>query len=65
MMKALRFHTEEKWIYLYVERWLKAPLQQKDGQLVKRDQGTPQGGVISPLLANILMHHAYDKWIER
>lgn len=42
MMKAIRFHTDEKWIYLYVERWLKAPLQQKDGQLVKRDKGTPQ-----------------------
>lgn len=65
MMKAVRFHTEEKWIHLYVERWLKAPLQQKDGQLVKRDKGTPQGGVISPLLANIFMHHAFDKWMER
>lgn len=65
MMKAVRFHTKEKWIHLYVERWLKAPLQQKDGQLVKRDKGTPQGGVISPLLANIFMHHAFDKWMER
>ncbi len=65
MMKAVRFHTEEKWIHLYVERWLKASLQEKDGQLIKRDKGTPQGGVISPLLANIFMHHAFDKWIER
>ena len=65
MMKAVRFHTEEKWIHLYVERWLKAPLQQEDGQLVKRDKGTPQGGVISPLLANIFMHHAFDEWMER
>lgn len=65
MMKAVRFHTNEKWIHLYVERWLKAPLQQKDGQLVQRDQGTPQGGVVSPLLANIFMHHAYDVWLER
>jgi RNA-directed DNA polymerase len=65
MMKAVRFHTDEKWIHLYVERWLKAPLQQKDGQLVKRDQGTPQGGVISPLLANIFMHHAFDEWMGK
>lgn len=65
MMKAVRFHTEEKWIHLYVQRWLKAPLQQKDGQLVERDKGTPQGGVASPLLANIFMHHAFDKWMER
>ena len=65
MMKAVRFHTEEKWIHLYVERWLQAPLQQKDGQLIKRDRGTPQGGVISPLLANIFMHHAFDVWLER
>ncbi len=65
MMKAVRFHTDEKWIHLYVERWLKALLQQKDGQLVKRDRGTPQGGVISPLLANIFMHHAFDVWLER
>ncbi len=65
MMKAVRFHTKEKWIHLYVERWLKAPLQQKDGQLVERGKGTPQGGVISPLLSNIFMHHAFDKWMER
>ena len=64
VMKAVRFHTDEKWIHLYVERWLKAPLQQKDGQLVNRDKGTPQGGVISPLLANIFMHHAFDEWIR-
>jgi RNA-directed DNA polymerase len=64
VMKAVRFHTDEKWIHLYVERWLKAPLQQKDRQLVKRDKGTPQGGVISPLLANIFMHHAFDEWMR-
>lgn len=65
MMKAIRFHTEEKWIHLYVERWLMAPLQQKDGRLDKRDKGTPQGGVMSPLLANIFMHHALDEWLKR
>lgn len=65
MMKAVRFHTDEKWIHLYVGRWLKAPLQQKGGELVKRGKGTPQGGVISPLLANIFMHHAFDEWMVR
>ena len=65
IMKAVRFHTDEKWIHLYVERWLKVPMQQEDGQLVKRDKGTPQGGVISPLLANIFMHHAFDDWMRR
>lgn len=65
MMKAVRFHTNEKWIHLYVERWLTALLQQEDGTLIKRDRGTPQGGVISPLLANIFMHHAFDDWMKR
>ncbi|MGX6641529.1 group II intron reverse transcriptase/maturase [Legionella pneumophila] len=65
MMKAIRFHTSEKWIHLYVERWLKAPLQKEDGTQVTRDFGTPQGGVASPLLANIYMHHAFDEWMRR
>lgn len=65
MMKAIRFHTNEKWIHLYVERWLKAPLQQEDGELIERERGTPQGGVASPLLANIYMHHAFDDWMRR
>jgi RNA-directed DNA polymerase len=65
MMKAIRFHTQEKWIHLYVERWLKAPLQQEDGTLIERERGTPQGGVASPLLANIYMHHAFDDWMRR
>ena len=65
MMKAIRFHTNEKWIHLYVERWLKAPLQREDGELIAREQGTPQGGVASPLLANIFMHHAFDDWMRR
>lgn len=65
MMKAIKFHTDEKWIYLYIERWLKAPLQREDEELIKREKGTPQGGVVSPLLANIFMHYAFDKWIKR
>jgi RNA-directed DNA polymerase len=65
MMKAVRFHSQEKWIHLYVERWLKAAIQHKDGDPVQRDKGTPQGGIVSPLLANIFMHHAFDRWLLR
>ena len=64
LIKALRKHTQEKWILLYIERWLKAPIQQEDGQLVKPTRGTPQGGVISPLLANLFLHYAFDQWME-
>ena len=64
-MKAVRKHTKSKWIQLYVERWLKAPAQQPDGTLVQRDRGTPQGGVISPLLANLFLHYAFDDWMRR
>ena len=63
MMRALRKHTDNPWILLYVERWLKAPAQPRDGALVPRDKGTPQGGVVSPLLANLFLHHALDLWL--
>ncbi len=65
LLRALRKHTECKWIYLYVERWLKAPAQLPDGTLVERSKGTPQGGVISPLLANLFLHYAFDEWMRR
>jgi len=65
MMKAVRFHADEDWIHLYVERWLKAPLQQKNGEMLERERGTPQGGVLSPLLANLYMHHTYDEWMGK
>ena len=64
-MKALRHHVSEKWILLYVERWLKAPMINKEGQKIERHKGTPQGGVISPLLANLFMHYAFDTWMTR
>ena len=65
LMKAVRKHTDSKWTLLYVERWLKAPAQQPDGTLVQRDRGTPQGGVVSPLLANLFLHYAFDDWMRR
>jgi RNA-directed DNA polymerase len=56
VLKAVAHHTDQRWILLYVERWLEAPLQREDGTLVQRDRGTPQGSAISPLLANVFMH---------
>jgi RNA-directed DNA polymerase len=64
MMKALMKHTDERWVLIYVERWLKAPLAGKTGTISQRDKGTPQGGVISPLLANLYLHYAFDKWMR-
>lgn len=63
MMKGVGHYTQEKWVLMYVERWLKAGIM-KDGRLFDRDKGTPQGGVASPLLANIYLHIAFDKWME-
>ncbi len=65
LMRVVRLHTQEKWVLLYIERWLKAPVQYSDGELQARDKGTPQGGVISPLLANLFLHYAFDKWMGR
>jgi len=65
VLKAVRRHTDERWVLLYVERWLQAPLQQQDGTLVQRDRGTPQGSSISPLLANLFLHYAFDKWMGK
>lgn len=65
VMKAVKKHVKLNWVLLYVERWLKAPMQHKDGSLIERDVGTPQGGVISPLLANLFLHYAFDEWMKR
>lgn len=65
LMKAVRCHTDEKWVILYIERWLKAPVSMQDGSIIHPEKGTPQGGVISPLLANLFLHYAFDKWMER
>lgn len=64
LMKAVRKHTSCKWILLYIERWLSVPLQQADGHLVARSKGTPQGAVISPLLANLFLHYCMDEWLR-
>jgi len=65
LMRAVRKHTDCRWVLLYIERWLKAPVQLEDGRLIHREKGTPQGGVISPVLANLFLHYAFDKWIQR
>lgn len=65
LMRAVRKHTDCKWVVLYIERWLKAPVQMDDGTLCNREKGTPQGGVISPLLANLFLHYAFDVWMRK
>jgi len=63
--KALRKHTNCNWVLLYIDRWLKAPSMNGAGALMHRDRGTPQGGVVSPLLMNLFMHYAFDRWMRR
>jgi RNA-directed DNA polymerase len=65
MVKAVRAHTDQEWVVLYVQRWLVAPLQRPDGTLEARDRGTPQGSAVSPVLANLFLHYAFDAWMER
>jgi group II intron reverse transcriptase/maturase len=65
LLKAVRHHTDCPWTLLYIERWLKAPLETQDGSVVQRTAGTPQGGVVSPVLANLFLHYAFDMWMVR
>ncbi len=65
VLRAVAAHADERWVLLYVGRWLKAPLQQEDGSLVERDRGTPQGSAVSPLLANMFLHYVFDAWMAR
>ena len=64
LMGLVRKYTDTPWLILYIERWLRAPMQMPDGSTHEREAGTPQGGVISPLLANLFMHHAFDAWMD-
>ena len=65
LLTAVRKHTDCLWVLLYVERWLKASVQMEDGGVVARTAGTPQGGVASPVLANLFLHYAFDMWMKR
>lgn len=65
LMRAVRKHVKCRWEVLYIERWLKAPVEYRDGRVEARERGTPQGGVISPLLANLYLHYVFDTWVER
>ena len=65
LMRAVAHHTDERWVLLYIQRWLKAPMTMRDGTDAPRETRTPQGSPISPLLANLFMHYAFDKWIDR
>ncbi len=64
-LKALARHTDQKWVVMYVERWLEAPMLMADGSLVPREKGTPQGSPISPLIANLFLHYGFDAWMAR
>jgi RNA-directed DNA polymerase len=65
LLRAVRKHITCKWVLLYIERWLKAPMVLEDGTTVERSRGTPQGGVVSPILANLFMHYTFDLWMAR
>src|SRR5260370_913134 len=65
LLRAVRKHVKCKWSLLYIERWLIAPMEMEDGTRVARSKGTPQGGVISPVLANLFLHYTFDPWIAR
>jgi len=65
LMKAVRSPIKEDWILLYIGRWLTAPFELEDGSRLLRERGTPQGGVVSPILMNLFMHYAFDCWMQR
>jgi RNA-directed DNA polymerase len=65
LLRAVTQHAQDRWVVLYIERWLKAPMQEADGQVIPREKGTPQGGVVSPVLANLFLHYALDRWLAK
>jgi group II intron reverse transcriptase/maturase len=64
ILKAVKRHTKEKWLILYIERWLKSSIRLPNGEFKARSKGTPQGGVISPILSNLFLHYTFDKWMK-
>jgi RNA-directed DNA polymerase len=64
-LKAVKHHTNNKMVILYIERWLKAPMERADGTIIDRTKGTPQGSPISPILSNLFLHYVFDVWISR
>ena len=64
LMKAVRIHVKERWMLLYIERWLKVPYEDKEGNRTERMMGVPQGSVIGPVLANLFLHYVFDKWMQ-
>ena len=64
LLKAVDKHTDNPWVRLYIRRWLTAPMHLPTGRTVRRNKGTPQGGVISPILANLFLHYVFDKWLQ-
>lgn len=64
-MRVVHRHIKETWICMYIERWLKTPFVMKNGEIIERKAGTPQGGVISPVLANMFLHYVFDMWMKR
>ena len=65
IIKAVEVNTDQPWVVLYVKRWLAAPIQMPDGSLAGRDRGTPQGSAVSPVLANLFLHYAFDIWMAQ
>lgn len=65
LMRVVRRHVKEVWICMYIERWLKTPFVLWNGEVIERNAGTPQGGVISPVLANMFLHYVFDMWMKR
>ena len=65
LMRVVERHVKEKWVCLYIKRWLETPFVTRNGQIIERTSGTPQGGVISPVLANMFLHYVFDMWMVR
>jgi len=65
ILQTIKMYTDCKWVILYVERWLKVPIQQADGNVIARSKGIPQGSPISPVISNIVLHLVFDDWMKQ